>query len=105
MDYRTLGQTETKVSVICLGTMTYGQQNTESEAHQQLDYALSQGVNFVDCAELYPVPPKAETQGRTEQYIGSWFKQSGKREQVILATKVAGSGTKRLDRAYSRVLN
>ncbi len=94
MDYRTLGQTETKVSVICLGTMTYGQQNTESEAHQQLDYALSQGVNFVDCAELYPVPPKAETQGRTEQYIGSWFKQSGKREQVILATKVAGPGPK-----------
>lgn len=94
MEYRRLGQTEIKVSVICLGTMTYGQQNTESQAHEQLDYATSNAINFIDTAELYPVPPRGETQGRTEQYIGTWLKKTGKRQDLILATKVAGPGPK-----------
>lgn len=72
--------------------MTYGEQNTLDEAHAQLDYAVAHGVNFIDTAEMYPVPPKEETQGKTEQYVGSWLKKSGKRSQVILATKVAGPG-------------
>jgi aryl-alcohol dehydrogenase-like predicted oxidoreductase len=90
MEYRSLGQTDLKVSVICLGTMTWGEQNTEAEAHQQMDYALEGGVNFWDTAEMYPVPPKGDTQGRTEACIGTWFQQRKKRDQVILATKVAG---------------
>lgn len=94
MEYRPLGQTDLKVSVICLGTMTYGQQNTESQAHEQLDYATNHAINFIDAAELYPVPPRAETQGRTEQYIGTWLKKTGKRQDLILATKVAGPGPK-----------
>ncbi len=92
MEYRKLGTTDLDVSVICLGTMTWGQQNTEAEAHEQMDYALDQGVNFFDAAELYPVPPLAETQGRTEEYIGTWFKARGNRDRVILATKVTGPG-------------
>ena len=91
MRYCQLGQTDLQVSKICLGTMTWGEQNTETEAHQQLDYALDQGVNFIDTAEMYPVPPVGETQGRTEAYIGSWLQQ-GNRDKVILATKVAGPG-------------
>ncbi len=79
-----------KVSKICLGTMTWGQQNTEAEAHEQITYAMDQGVNFMDAAEMYPVPPKAETQGRTEEYIGTWFAQNGHREHWILATKACG---------------
>ncbi len=90
MEYRKLGNTDIDVSVICLGTMTWGQQNTMEEGHEQMDYALDQGVNFFDAAELYPIPPKAETQGKTEECIGSWFKTTGNRENVILATKVAG---------------
>lgn len=90
MKYNKLGTSDIDVSEICLGTMTWGEQNTEAEAHEQMDYALAHGVNFFDTAELYPVPPKAETQGLTEAYIGSWFKQSGKRESVVLATKVVG---------------
>ena len=90
MEYRKLGNTDIDVSVICLGTMTWGQQNTMEEGHEQMDYALDQGVNFFDAAELYPIPPKAETQGKTEECIGSWFKKTGNREKVILATKVAG---------------
>jgi aryl-alcohol dehydrogenase-like predicted oxidoreductase len=90
MHYRKLGNTDLDVSAICLGTMTWGEQNSEAEAHAQMDYALAQGVNFFDAAELYPVPPKPETQGRTEQYIGSWCKARGTRSQVILATKVVG---------------
>jgi aryl-alcohol dehydrogenase-like predicted oxidoreductase len=86
----TLGRTDMKVSRICLGTMTFGEQNTESEAHGQLDYALERGVNFIDTAEMYPVMPRAQTQGSTERFIGSWLKKSGKRAQVVLATKVAG---------------
>ncbi|WP_299197304.1 NADP(H)-dependent aldo-keto reductase [uncultured Amphritea sp.] len=90
MEYKLLGSSDLNVSRICLGTMTFGQQNTEAEAHQQLDYAVAQGINFIDTAEMYPVPPMAETQGRTEQYIGSWLKARGNRDQLILATKVAG---------------
>lgn len=92
MEYRQLGQTGIKVSAICLGTMTWGEQNTEAEAHAQLDYALAQGINFIDAAEMYPVPPKPETQGRTEAYIGSWLAARGRRDDVILATKIAGPG-------------
>lgn len=85
-----LGNSGLHVSKICLGTMTFGEQNSEAEAHSQLDYALERGVNFMDTAEMYPVMPRSETQGRTEQYLGSWLKKSGKRQDVILATKVAG---------------
>ncbi|WP_455198236.1 NADP(H)-dependent aldo-keto reductase [Kaarinaea lacus] len=90
MKYRKLGQTETEVSQICLGTMTWGEQNTEAEAFQQLDVAISSGINFIDTAELYPVPPKAETYTRTEQYLGNWLKNRGRRDDLIIATKVAG---------------
>jgi aryl-alcohol dehydrogenase-like predicted oxidoreductase len=92
MDYRRLGRTDLKVSAICLGTMTWGQQNTEAEGHEQMDYALDQGVNFFDTAELYSIPPTPETQGSTERIIGSWFKARGKRDKVILASKVCGRG-------------
>jgi len=90
MEYRRLGRTGLKVSVICLGTMTWGEQNTEAEAHAQLDYALERGINFIDTAEMYPVPPKPETGTRTESYIGSWIKARKNRDKFILATKVAG---------------
>lgn len=90
MDYRRLGRTDLKVSAICLGTMTWGQQNTEAEGHAQMDYALDQGVNFFDTAELYSIPPKPETQGSTERIIGNWFKARGNRDKVILASKVVG---------------
>lgn len=92
MEYRKLGRTDIEVSVICLGTMTWGGQNTEDQAHEQMDYALTQGVNFWDTAELYAVPPKPETQGLTEQYIGSWFAKTGRRDDVILASKATGPG-------------
>lgn len=90
MKYRPLGRTGLQVSVIALGTMTWGEQNTEAEAHEQLDIALAEGVNLVDAAEMYPVPPRPETQGLTEQYIGSWLKKSGARDKLVLATKAAG---------------
>ncbi len=90
MEKTTLGTSGLAVSKICLGTMTFGEQNSEAEAHSQLDYALERGVNFIDTAELYPVMPRAETQGRTESFIGSWLKKSGRRGDVVLATKVAG---------------
>jgi aryl-alcohol dehydrogenase-like predicted oxidoreductase len=90
MEYRRLGRTDLKVSLICLGTMTWGQQNTEAEGHAQMDYALDQGINFFDTAELYSIPPKAETQGSTERIIGSWFKSRGTRDKVLLASKVVG---------------
>ncbi len=90
MQYTKLPHSSLEISKICLGTMTFGEQNTEQEAFQQLDFALDHGVNFIDTAEMYPVPPKAETQGLTEQYIGNWLAKSGKREKVVLATKVAG---------------
>ena len=92
MEYSTLGNTDIKVSRICLGTMTWGEQNSEAEAHEQLDYALARGVNFIDAAELYPVPPKAETQGLTETHIGAWLARQKRREQVIIATKVCARG-------------
>ncbi len=88
--YRKLGRTDLSVSTIALGTMTWGQQNSEAEAHSQIDFALERGVNLIDAAEMYPVPPRPETQGRTEEFIGSWFRKSGKRDRWILATKVAG---------------
>ncbi len=90
MQYHRLAQTDLKISRICLGTMTWGEQNSEAEAHAQLDYALAQGINFIDTAEMYPVPPRAETQGLTERYIGAWLKQRGNRDKIILASKVAG---------------
>lgn len=89
MKYKHLGTSNLSVSAVCLGTMTFGQQNTEAEAHQQLDYAISEGINFIDCAEMYPVPGKAETQGRTEQYIGTWLKKQP-RDKTIIATKITG---------------
>jgi aryl-alcohol dehydrogenase-like predicted oxidoreductase len=92
MEYNLLPNTDIKVSKICLGTMTWGNQNTEAEGHEQMDYALDQGVNFFDVAELYPIPANAETQGETERIIGTWFKKTANRDKVILATKVAGPG-------------
>lgn len=85
-----LGRTDLLVSEICLGTMTWGKQNSEAEAHEQIDYALEAGVNFMDTAELYAVPASAETYGKTEEIIGSWFEKTGKRDQWILASKIAG---------------
>ena len=90
MEYRKLGRTDIEVSSICLGTMTWGEQNTEADAHEQLDYALANGVNFIDTAELYAVPTKANTQGSTEEYIGNWIKARNNRDKFILASKVAG---------------
>ncbi len=85
-----LGCSDLLVSKICLGTMTFGEQNTEADAHSQLDYALERSINFIDTAEMYPVMPRAEMQGATERFIGSWLKKSAKRKDVVLATKVAG---------------
>lgn len=90
IEMRPLGQTGLKVSSCCLGTMTWGQQNTEADGHAQMDYALERGVNFWDTAEMYAIPPRAETQGSTERIIGSWFAKTGKRHEVVLATKIAG---------------
>jgi aryl-alcohol dehydrogenase-like predicted oxidoreductase len=90
MEMRRLGRTDLRVSQICLGTMTWGQQNSEAEGHAQMDRAFEGGVNFLDTAELYPIPPKPETQGRTETYIGNWMKARGNRDRVVLATKVVG---------------
>ena len=90
MNYKKLGNTDLDVSTICLGTMTWGEQNTQDEGFEQMDYALDQGVNFWDTAEIYSIPPKEETYGDTEVIIGNWFKKSKKRDKVILASKVAG---------------
>ena len=92
MKYTTLPNTDIKVSKICLGTMTWGRQNTQDEAFEQMDYALEQGVNFFDAAELYPVPATPETYGDTERIIGNWFEKTGNRDKVILASKIAGGG-------------
>ena len=97
MNYKKLGNTNLKISTICLGTMTWGEQNTQKEGFEQMDYALDQGVNFWDTAELYAVPPRAETYGHTEIIIGNWFKKNKKRDKIILGTKVAGP-----TRAYLR---
>ncbi|WP_323118140.1 NADP(H)-dependent aldo-keto reductase [Burkholderia alba] len=91
MEYRTLGDSDIEVSLIGLGTMTWGEQNSESDAHAQLDYAVGQGVTLIDAAEMYPVPPRPETQGRTEAYLGSWLAQHpGLRAGLTIATKIAG---------------
>ncbi len=90
MDMRKLGRTDLMVSACCLGTMTWGEQNSEAEGHAQMDYAMDRGVTFWDTAEMYAVPPKAETQGTTERIIGTWFARTGRRQEVILASKIAG---------------
>lgn len=90
MDMRPLGRTGMTVSSVCLGTMTWGNQNTQDEAHAQLDYALERGINFIDAAEMYPVPGDPNTQGRTEAYIGNWHKARGNRDDFIIASKVIG---------------
>jgi len=91
MKFNKLGDDALQVSEICLGTMTWGEQNSEKDAHEQLDYALSRGINFIDAAEMYPVPPRAETQGRTEAFLGSWLNKQ-RRDRLIIATKVTGPG-------------
>ncbi|MFV5694068.1 NADP(H)-dependent aldo-keto reductase [Flavobacterium sp. LB3P122] len=90
MKYTTLPNTDIKVSKICLGTMTFGQQNTEADGHAQMDYALEKGINFFDTAEMYSVPARQETYGSTEKILGTWFKKTGKREEIVLASKIAG---------------
>lgn len=90
MEYRQLGTSDLKVSAVCLGTMTFGDQNTEAEAHEQLDHAVQNGINFIDTSEMYPVPPRAETNTRTETIVGNWLKQQP-RDKIILGTKVAGA--------------
>ncbi len=92
MKYTVLPNTDLKVSEICLGTMTFGQQNTKEDGFEQLSYAVDHGVNFIDTAELYPVPAKAETYGGTEAIIGEWLKETGRRDEVVLATKICGPG-------------
>ncbi|MFB3101170.1 MAG: NADP(H)-dependent aldo-keto reductase [Gammaproteobacteria bacterium] len=91
MEYRRLGRTDIEVSLICLGTMTWGEQNTEAEACEQLDYAIDAGINFIDTAELYPVAPKEETQGRSESYLGNWLSKRKDRDKLIIASKVCAS--------------
>ncbi|EIJ0981760.1 TPA: NADP(H)-dependent aldo-keto reductase [Vibrio vulnificus] len=90
MQYTKLPHSTLEISKLCLGTMTFGEQNSQQDAFEQLDYAVSQGINFIDTAEMYPVPPKAQSQGLTEQFIGNWLSKSGKREKVLIATKIAG---------------
>jgi aryl-alcohol dehydrogenase-like predicted oxidoreductase len=92
MQYRPLGKTDLTLSALTLGTMTWGEQNTEKEAHAQIDLALDAGINCLDAAEMYPVPPKADTQGRTEAFIGSWLASKQQRDRVIIATKITGPG-------------
>ena len=90
MRYNNLGLSDLKVSKVCLGTMTFGEQNTQEEAFEQLDYAIAHGVNFIDTAEMYPVPGRAETVGETERIIGNWLTKTSKRKDVVLASKVVG---------------
>ncbi len=92
MNFRKLGNTDLKVSTICLGTMTWGEQNNQKEAFEQMDYAISQGINFFDTAEMYAVPSTEKTFGKTETFIGNWFKERNNRKKVILATKISGPG-------------
>ena len=94
MKYRKLGNTNLDVSLICLGTMTYGEQNTEAEGFEQMDYAVEKGINFFDTAELYAIPPKQKTYGKTEEILGNWFQKRRNRKKIILATKIAGPGLK-----------
>ena len=92
MKYTTLPHTDIKVSKLCLGTMTWGNQNTQNEGFEQMDYALDQGINFFDTAELYPVPAQEKTYAETERIIGNWFQKTGNRDKIILASKIAGPG-------------
>ena len=94
MKFKTLGDTNLKVSLICLGTMTWGEQNTQEEGFEQMDYAIEREINFFDTAELYAIPPKATTYGKTEEIIGNWFKERKNRKKIILASKIAGPGLK-----------
>src|SRR3546814_15103786 len=87
-EFNRLGRTDIKVSPIALGTMTWGQQNTEADCHAQLDYAIDRGINFIDTAEVYSIPPRAETQGSTERIIGTWLKSRGRRDSIVLATQI-----------------
>ena len=91
MQYKNLPGTDLNVSRVCLGTMTWGEQNTEADAHEQLDFAIGEGINFIDAAEMYPVPPDAKTQGRTEAFLGTWLTHQ-QRDSLVIATKVAGPG-------------
>jgi aryl-alcohol dehydrogenase-like predicted oxidoreductase len=100
MEYRRLGRSDIQVSAICLGSMTWGEQNTEAEGFEQMDYAFDQGVNFIDTAEMYPIATRAETYGRTEEIIGNWMAARGNRDKVILATKIVGPNPQRF--AYIR---
>jgi len=106
MEYRELGRTGVKISRLCLGTMTFGQQNSEAEGHAQMDYAVDRGINIFDAAEIYPIPPKPETQGCTEAIIGSWLTSRKKRDKVLIATKIAGRSASfdwlRKDRSLTR---
>ena len=92
MKYRKLGTTDIDVSVICLGTMTWGEQNTQQDGFDQMNYAVERGINFFDTAEVYSIPTKAETYGKTEEIIGNWFSQNKKRDDIILATKICAKG-------------
>ena len=92
MNYRKLGNTDLDVSTICLGTMTWGEQNTQEEGFEQMDYSVNNGINFFDTAELYAIPPKAKTYGKTEEIIGNWFTKRKNRKKIILASKIAGPG-------------
>ena len=92
MNYKKLGNTDLNVSTICLGTMTWGEQNTQEDGFEQMNYALDQGINFWDTAEIYAIPPKKKTYGKTEEIIGNWFEKNNNREKVVLASKVAGPG-------------
>ena len=96
MKFRKLGTTDIDVSLICLGTMTWGTQNTEKDAFEQMDYAVSQGINFFDTAEIYSVPPTSDSYGKTEAMIGNWFEKRKNRDKIILASKVAGPGCDRI---------
>ena len=92
MKYKKLGTTDIDVSLICLGTMTWGTQNSEKEAFEQMDYSINRGINFFDTAEIYSVPPTADSYGKTEEMIGNWFEKRKNRKKIILASKVAGPG-------------
>ena len=94
MKYTILPNTELQVSKVCLGTMTFGEQNSETDAHSQLDFAIERGINFIDTAEMYPIAAREDTLGSTEKYIGNWLKKSGKRSDLVIATKIAGPNRK-----------
>ena len=92
MKFKKLGNTDVDVSLICLGTMTWGEQNTKKEAFEQMNYSFERGINFFDTAELYAIPPKSETYGKTEEIIGDWIEEKKNRDKIVLATKIAGPG-------------